>query len=124
MNPMPSAECRASMGLALIFVLRMLKTALPGLVSRHASTPVRSTTQSLGPVRRGAAGGLLAHIASGSMLFVSSAPLTLSQLLLSRRMAVSNPCVNRCALTHAQAPVIDATDSRIYTQRSFHTVFS
>ena len=52
MNPMPAAECRASMGLALIFVLRMLKTALLGFVSRHVSTPVRDTTQSLDPVRR------------------------------------------------------------------------
>ena len=91
----------------------MLEAAQPSLVSRHAPAPARgtalglyNTAQSLGLFAGGAMGGLLAHIAGDGVLFIASAVLVLSWLLLSWRMPVPAP---ECGTP------IDATDSPIYT---------
>ena len=96
---------RASQGQALILPgfglvllvfftgFNMLEASQPSLVSRHASPQARglalglyNTAQSLGLFAGGAVGGLLAHSAGGSVLFLGAAALVLLWLLLSWRL--------------------------------------
>lgn len=100
--------------LAFFTGFNVLEAVQPSLVSRHAPAPARgtalglyNTAQSLGLFAGGAMGGLLAHIAGGGVLFVASAALVLSWLLLSWRMPAPAP---ECSTP------IDATGSHIYTQ--------
>ena len=71
----------------------VLEARQPSLVSRYAPPPARgmalglyNTAQSLGLFAGGAIGGLLAHTAGGSVLFMGTAALLIGWLLLSWRL--------------------------------------
>ena len=71
----------------------VLEASQPSLVSRYAPPPARgmalglyNTAQSLGLFAGGAIGGLLAHTAGGSVLFMGTAALLIGWLLLSWRL--------------------------------------
>lgn len=84
----------------------VLEASQPSLVSRYAPPPARgmalglyNTAQSLGLFAGGAIGGLLAHTAGGSVLFMGTAALLIGWLLLSWRLPM--PAAQPASPTHA-----------------------